>query len=171
MAKYLSVLLNDVVDSGTTSSTTANKLVESGQNFLSTVSVGDIIVNTTDGTSATVTAVDSNTTLSVTPDVMPTGKAYVIYSATSKTEQLIGIKDAVLVQQASTTTATIAISSGNSSTDIITLTHGPIASTAVSVRQAIQNALVKAENRKAEPQVAVKLEMPTGIVARSIAIA
>jgi hypothetical protein len=66
-------------DSGTTSSTSANKLVEAGQNFSTTVNVGNIIFNSTDGTWGYVTAVDNNTTLSVSADNFPTGKAYTIY--------------------------------------------------------------------------------------------
>lgn len=68
-----------VSDSGTTSATTANKLVETGQNFTSTVRVGDIVYNTTDTTAATVTAVDSDTTLSLSEDIMESGDFYTIY--------------------------------------------------------------------------------------------
>ncbi len=66
------------VDEGTTDGTTANKLVDSSQNFLTTVTVGDVIHNTTDGTYARVTAVDSDTTLSLDHDIMVSGEAYVI---------------------------------------------------------------------------------------------
>ena len=50
---------------GTTTSTTANKLVDSTASFTSTVTVGDQVVNQVDGTTALVTNVDSNTTLSL----------------------------------------------------------------------------------------------------------
>ena len=66
-------------DSGTTNGTTANKLVQSGQNFLTTVSVGNEVYNTTDSTIAVVTAVDSNTTLSLSSDIMVSGENYSIY--------------------------------------------------------------------------------------------
>ena len=66
------------VDEGTTDGTTANKLVDSSQNFLTTVTVGDVIHNTTDGTYARVTAIDSDTTLSLDNDIMVSGEAYVI---------------------------------------------------------------------------------------------
>lgn len=68
-----------VSDSGTTSATTANKLVETGQNFATTVRVGDIVYNTTDSTAATVTSVDSDTTLSLSEDIMESGDSYTIY--------------------------------------------------------------------------------------------
>jgi hypothetical protein len=68
-----------VSDSGTTSATTANKLVQAGQNFTSTVRVSDIVYNTTDSTAATVTAVDSDTTLSLSENIMESGEEYTIY--------------------------------------------------------------------------------------------
>lgn len=64
--------------SGTTDGTTANKLVDSTQNFTSTVSVNQKVANTTDGTTTTVSAVDSNTVLSLNSDIMTSGEAYTI---------------------------------------------------------------------------------------------
>ena len=66
-------------DSGTTDGTTVSKLVQSGQNFNTTVAINDVIHNTTDNTWAVVTAVDSDTTLSIDNDIMISGEAYVIY--------------------------------------------------------------------------------------------
>lgn len=68
-----------VSDSGTTTATTANKLVQTGQNFTTTVRVGDVVYNTTDTTAATVNAVDSDTTLSLSEDIMESGDSYAIY--------------------------------------------------------------------------------------------
>ena len=59
-------------DSGTTTGTTAFKLIQSGQNFLTTVSIGDTVNNTTDSTVAIVTAVDSDILLSLDCDIMTT---------------------------------------------------------------------------------------------------
>ncbi len=70
----------DTQDSGTTTSTTANKLVQSGQNFLTTVSVGNVVYNTTDLTFAYVTVVDSDTQLTLSADIMVSGEAFTIYS-------------------------------------------------------------------------------------------
>jgi len=66
-------------ESGTTTSTTANKLIETGQNFTSTVQVGDIVLNTTDNTKSTVSSVDSDTQLTLAADIMASGETYVIY--------------------------------------------------------------------------------------------
>jgi hypothetical protein len=69
-----------VVDSGDASGTTAYKLVDAGQNFVTTVSVGMRVKNTDNGTYATVLAVDSNTQLSLNKDIMTSGDNFEIYS-------------------------------------------------------------------------------------------
>ena len=74
-----------IVDGGATSSATTNKLVDSTQNFTSTVQVRDLVVNTTDGTVAFVGAVDSDTTLSLVDaansnsNIMASGERYEIH--------------------------------------------------------------------------------------------
>ena len=66
-------------ETGTTTSTSADKLVDSGQNFLSTIEVGDVVFNSTDGTFANVTSVDSNSELTLDSDIMTSGEVYEIY--------------------------------------------------------------------------------------------
>ncbi|MCH9712629.1 MAG: hypothetical protein K0U20_08415, partial [Proteobacteria bacterium] len=66
------------VDSGTTTGQSADKLIDSSQNFLTTVSVGDKVINQVDGQSALVTNVDSNTSLTLDADIMLSGEAYTI---------------------------------------------------------------------------------------------
>ena len=79
-----------IVDGGTTSSATTNKLVDSTQNFTSTVQPRDLVVNTTDGTVAFVREVDSDTQLNLvnaanvqggspTADIMASGESYEIH--------------------------------------------------------------------------------------------
>lgn len=68
--------------SGTTTGTTANKLVDSGAAF-STNLVGFIIYNTTDSTVAKVTAVDSPTELILSSNIMANGENYTLYSDTN----------------------------------------------------------------------------------------
>jgi len=65
--------------SGTTTGTTAGKLDDVDANFLGVVSVGDIVINTTDSTSAFVTAV-ANTSLTLSSDIMVTAENYAIYN-------------------------------------------------------------------------------------------
>ena len=98
-------------DSGTTTSTTANKLVQTGQNFTSTVEIGDIVKNTTDGTQASVTAIDSDTTLSLLSDIMESGDDYRIVGAyvTAATPLARNIFDIALGSQTDWTTSTITV--------------------------------------------------------------
>ncbi len=65
--------------SGTTTGTTAGKLDDVDANFLGVVSAGDIVVNTTDSTSAFVTAV-ANTSLTLSSDIIVSGENYAIYN-------------------------------------------------------------------------------------------
>ena len=55
----------DAIESGTATATTSNKLVDSTQNFTETVQLRDFVINTTDDTVAFVSAIDSDTTLSL----------------------------------------------------------------------------------------------------------
>lgn len=81
MAQAMNVDISSAtaVDSGTADGTTANKLVDSTQNFVTTVSTGQVVKNTTDNTFAIVTAIDSNTQLSLDNDIMVSGETYIIY--------------------------------------------------------------------------------------------
>ena len=72
--------LLDELDRGTTTATTANKLVDSTQNFNTTAQVGSFIKNTTDTTTASVTAIDSDTTLSISSDIMASGENYILFA-------------------------------------------------------------------------------------------
>lgn len=65
--------------SGTTTGTTVGKLDDVDANFLGVVSAGDIVVNTTDSTSAFVTAV-ANTSLTLSSDIIVSGENYAIYN-------------------------------------------------------------------------------------------
>ena len=71
--------LEDPLETGTTTSTSDGKLVDSGQNFSSTVAVGDTVYNTTDNTQTTVQTVDSDTELTLVKDIFVSGEAYKIF--------------------------------------------------------------------------------------------
>ncbi len=66
-------------DSGTDDAGTPFKLTETGQNFQTTIKPGMIVRNTTDETYSYVTAVDSDTVLSLAHDIMDNGENYTIY--------------------------------------------------------------------------------------------
>ena len=70
-----------VVETGTTTSTTTNKLIDSAQNFSSTVLAGMRVKNTTDTTYSYVKSVDSNTQLTLEDDIIISGENYSIYGA------------------------------------------------------------------------------------------
>ncbi len=66
--------VGNAVDSGANTTTTTNKLIDSGATFTSTttplpVVIGDVVYNTTTPANAAVTAVDSATTLSFASDI------------------------------------------------------------------------------------------------------
>lgn len=71
---------NAVQLSGTTSAATQDKLVAVGSDF-SNVVVGDIVYNTTDNTSTTVTAVDTSTILSVADDIFTSTEDFIVFQA------------------------------------------------------------------------------------------
>ena len=80
----------DLRASGTTTGTTADKLVDSSQNFTDTVKVGDRVNNITDTTTALVTAIDSDTQLSLDTDIMVSGDNYSISIVDNTTQILYG---------------------------------------------------------------------------------
>lgn len=72
----------DMLVTSTTTSTTTDKLVDTGVNFTTLgIAAGDKIINTTDDTEAYVTAVDSATILSISSDIMASGEDYIIYDS------------------------------------------------------------------------------------------
>ena len=72
--------------SGTTSGVGANQLIDALQTFTTSVVVGDLITNTTDNTSAYITAIVSDTTLTISENIMVAAEAYSIYDKNNITE-------------------------------------------------------------------------------------
>ena len=66
--------------SGIASSTVTNKLVNSSASFIGTVSIGDVIENKSNNTTAKVTAVDSNTQLTLDNNIMTASNTYLVFS-------------------------------------------------------------------------------------------
>ena len=75
--------------SSTTTGQAAYKLIDSGQTFTKTVSVGDTINNTTDSTSTTISAIDSDTQLTVKADIFDTSENYTIADTGNYTPQYL----------------------------------------------------------------------------------
>jgi len=62
---------------GSATSTSSDKLVDTAADFVTDeVAAGDVVENITDSTTATITAVDSLTTLSLDTDIMASGEVY-----------------------------------------------------------------------------------------------
>ena len=76
-------IITGTIESGTTSSASAYKLIETGQNFLSTVLPGMVVKNTTDTTYSYVKTVDSDTQLTLMDDIMASSEDYSIYGTRS----------------------------------------------------------------------------------------
>lgn len=78
----------------TTTSTTADKLVNSGASFTTDgTAVGDTVYNTTDETTALVTAIDSDSTLSIDSDIMISGENYQILASTPNLFPVLDLVD------------------------------------------------------------------------------
>jgi hypothetical protein len=67
------------ITSGTTTNSASDKLHDDNKNFTNVVLVNDIVKNTTDNTIAIVTAIDDNTTLTLSVDIMSNGENYTIH--------------------------------------------------------------------------------------------
>jgi len=78
--------------SGTSTGTTANKLVDSAAVF-TTAMVGTTVYNVADNTWAVITARDSGTVLSLSADIMVSGETYVIGDATKALTRVCIEKD------------------------------------------------------------------------------
>jgi hypothetical protein len=77
----------NVIESGTNTTTTASKLINSEGLFLTNnVKTGDVVHNDTEGTAATVVSVNSETELTLNSSIFTaTSQVYVIYSMSSQT--------------------------------------------------------------------------------------
>lgn len=68
---------DSIISTGTTTSTSSMKLIDSGATFISDgISIGDQVYNSTDRTWSTVASVDSETQLTLTKDIFVSGEDY-----------------------------------------------------------------------------------------------
>jgi len=75
------------IETGTNTTATASKLIDSTATFISlNVQTGDVVHNDTDGTAATVVSVDSETQLTLNANIFTaTAKSYVVYAMSPQT--------------------------------------------------------------------------------------
>ncbi len=148
MDKFLNITEQDLVVNGTSVTPAGSAdLTDTGDVFAS-VSVGDIVHQSTDNeyfvvatkiddNNLTLTALDGGTTPIVS------GKSFFIHSATASKSQLVSCVGIGLIEQASTSTVTITYDDAAAS-DVVTLTHSPVAAGSEDMRDAIQNEVVSA---------------------------
>ena len=79
--QYVYDSVGNIILTGTATSSAASKLVDTSENFTNVVLAGDVILNTTDTTQATVVSIDSNTELTLSSDIMSNGENYTIIRA------------------------------------------------------------------------------------------
>ena len=80
--------IDEYTENGTTTSTSSGKLVDSGKTFTTSITQNSdgnydnyFVKNTNDTTLTKITAVDSDTTLSLVDDIFVSGENYIIYKA------------------------------------------------------------------------------------------
>ena len=80
--------IDEYTENGTTTSTSSGKLVDSGKTFTTSITQNSdgnydnyFVKNTNDTTLTKITAVDSDTTLSLADDIFVSGENYIIYKA------------------------------------------------------------------------------------------
>ena len=78
MVKLLKLPITTAVDSGTTTATSTGQIVDSGQNFETTVRIGDKVTMTVSGETALVTKVEDDDTLDISADIAVSGEAFTI---------------------------------------------------------------------------------------------
>jgi hypothetical protein len=83
---------------GTTTSIATDKLIDTSATFTTTVIVGDMVVNTSNGDQSEIIAIDSNTTLTISEDIMTnSGDTYSIYKdESSEAEKISNSKASML---------------------------------------------------------------------------
>jgi hypothetical protein len=78
MVKLLKFPITTAVDTGTTSATSTGQIVDSGQNFETSVRIGDKVTMTVSKETALVTKVIDDDTLDISADIAVSGEAFTI---------------------------------------------------------------------------------------------
>lgn len=151
MARFFKTkLYNTSVDSGTTDAAVADKLTDSTQtNFLATVSIGDYVVAA--GVVYTVTAVDSNTALSVTGGGVPNATAYTIYAGDAYTEKMFSTENIIYTVRTDEYNTDL-VYKHEAADNLLTFTH-PSDATSEYVVDTLNNLLSDIHSGKTYPNV------------------
>lgn len=92
-------------------------------------------------------------------------------AVTNEDTQIFSAQGVKLVEQASQTTVTVTYGSGSTSADVITLTHTSLDSGDESMRNAVQDALIKAFDQSYGNSPVIDIQLPSGIAVSGVAIA
>ena len=118
----------------------ANEVYDNGQNFVTTVSPGDEVFDTTDNTSGIVSSVLDNFRLRLGTNLLAIGDNFTIYSQTGGLPRFIPVDGIVFINAATTTTTDIFMDGDWK----ITLTHDTVAVLQSGVVKSFQNAQLRA---------------------------
>jgi len=147
MEKFLNIPVFNLIMNGTSVTPVGSAdLTDTGDVFAN-VSVGDIVHQSTDNEYFLVASKIDNNNLTLTAldggtAPIVSGKAFFIHSGTVSNSQLVSGSGVLLVEQASTSTVTITYDAA-AATDVVTLTHTPVASGSEAVRDLIEESIVK----------------------------
>lgn len=132
-------------DDDFTISPPATEVYDFGQNFLTTVSVGDVVENTVSNVTETVTAVVNDNRLQTTGSIFVAGNAFTIKQnpQTSDNSKLVKISDIVFVDAADQYNTDLYLNISGQTNNKITINHSDQGSGARLVASAIESTLVR----------------------------
>ena len=125
MSNYILIPIASQPATGAASATSADQLVDAGQDFLTSVTVGDIVWNTSDDTTAIVTNVVDNDTLDLSADIMANTETFIIISPTSVDSNQIVNAGLIGTVAPNANTISTVISMATPNNDTITIAHAP----------------------------------------------
>ena len=166
MSNYISIPVAASPASGTTSGTSADQLVDAGQDFLTSVTVGDVVWNTTDETSALVTNVVDDETLDLSADIIVSGNTFIILSPTEVASSQLVNGELIVLVVASSTIETV-LSLGTAANNTVTIAHAPNANAAELIQDAI---LAPKQNTRPQQPYGDVQGGSAGILVESIAV-
>lgn len=173
MDKFLSIAVQDTVSASSTTTsagTTTNDVIDTAATFQTDgVAVGDIVHNTTDDAYHVVSAIVSETVLTLEAGSVATSKAYTVYSATASTNRLIGMANLALVDQTDTTNTDMYYTSASTSADVVNISHQAVGALAVTMRTAVEDAIKDAKSSKWVNSTE-QVVLPSGIKVTSVSI-
>ena len=118
-----------------------SSLYDTGQNFLTTVSPGDVVYNSTVGSSGTarVVSVVNDSRLTLSADIMTIGDTYNVLDELTSSEVLCSLSELIMVKR-NTNFETLMYYGAGSGNDIITIQHTDQGNGSL-VAEAIQTAM------------------------------